>query len=189
MGAAIEDDADDPMALAAGGFVLAFLGADREVALASIARAAAVNPASATVASLGAHANHPDEAGAYAARALSLSPSHPLAFEAHLGLGLRAEIEERWDNAAACTARAVQVDPGFGSGYLLHAIALAWADAPSPPAPRPPRPRTRTRFSLTHVREFQIPPEKRRLTAAVSCTAAASARSRPSDFGSVITSK
>ncbi len=136
MGAAIEDDADDPMALAAGGFVLAFLGADREVALASIARAAAVNPASATVASLGAHANHPDEAGAYAARALSLSPSHPLAFEAHLGLGLRAEIEERWDNAAACTARAVQVDPGFGSGYLPHAIALAWPDAPSPPAPR-----------------------------------------------------
>jgi adenylate cyclase len=127
--AAIEQEADDPTALAVGGFVLAFLAADRDLGLASIARAAELNPASATIAFLGAQANaiscRPDAAGVYAARALALSPTHPLAFEAHLGLGLRAEIEERWDDAAACTARAVQVKPGFGSGHLLHAIALA----------------------------------------------------------------
>ncbi len=126
--AAIEQEADDPTALAVGGFVLAFL-ADRDVGLASIARAAELNPASATVAFLGAQANgiscRADAAGVYAARALTLSPAHPLAFEAHLGLGVRAEIEERWDDAAACTARAMQTKPGFGSGYLLHAIALA----------------------------------------------------------------
>ena len=127
--AAIADDNDDPIALAVGGFVLAFLAVDRDVALASIARAAEMNPASATVAYLGAQASaiscRPDAAGAYAARALSLSPSHPLAFEAHLGLSVRAELEERWDDAAICTARAIQVKPGFGSGHLLHAIALA----------------------------------------------------------------
>src|SRR5208282_5335569 len=81
------------------------------------------------IAFLGAQANaiscRPDAAGVYAARALTLSPAHPLAFEAHLGLGLCAEFEERWDDAAACPARAIQFKPGFGSGYLLHAIALA----------------------------------------------------------------
>lgn len=127
--AAIADETDDPISLAIGGFVLAFLAVDRDVALASIARATEINPACATVAYLGAQANaiscRADAAGAYAARALSLSPSHPLAFEAHLGLGVRAQIEERWEDAAACTARAIQVKPGFGSGYLIHAISLA----------------------------------------------------------------
>jgi adenylate cyclase len=126
---AIEEETEDPTALAVGGFVLAFLAVDRDIALAAIARAAELNPASATVAYLGAQANaiscRADAAGAYAARALSLSPCHPLAFEAHLALGVRAEIEERWDDAAACTARAIQVKPGFGSSHLVHAIALA----------------------------------------------------------------
>jgi adenylate cyclase len=162
--AAIGDENDDPMALAVGGFVLAFLAVDRDVALASIARAAEINPASATVAYLGAQANaiscRADEAGAYAARALSLSPSHPLAFEAHLGLGVRAEIEERWDDAAACTARAIQVKPGFGSGYILHAIALALggrADGAGPSVRRglELEPAFRSRM----FEEFQIPSE------------------------------
>jgi adenylate cyclase len=126
---AVEEETDDPTALAVGGFVLAFLAVDRDIALAAIGRAAELNPASATVAYLGAQANaiscRADAAGAYAARALSLSPCHPLAFEAHLGLGVRAEIEERWEDAAACTARAIQVKPGFGSSHLVHAIALA----------------------------------------------------------------
>jgi|SRR5579871_136459 len=128
---AIEQEAGDPTALAIGGFVLAFLAPERDVALAAIARAAELNPASATVAFLGAQGNaisgRFEAAGVYGARALTLSPSHPLAFEAHLGLHVRAEVEERFDDAAACTARAMQSKPGFGSGYLLHAIALACA--------------------------------------------------------------
>ncbi len=162
--AAIADESDDPIALAIGGFVLAFLAVDRDVALASIARAAEINPASATVAYLGAQANaiscRPDAAGAYAARALSLSPSHPLAFEAHLGLAVRAEIEERWEDAAACTARAIQVKPGFGSGYLLHAIALALGGRTNAAGSAIRRglelePGFRSRM----FEEFQIPPE------------------------------
>lgn len=127
--AAIEHASDDPTALALGGFVLALLGVDRDVALAAIARAAEINPASATVACLGAHANavsgRVGATGVYAARALDLSPSHPLAFLAHLGLGARATSEGRWDDGAACTARAIQLNPGFGTGYLLYAIGLA----------------------------------------------------------------
>jgi TolB-like protein len=162
--AAIADESDDPIALAVGGFVLAFLAVDRDVALASIARAAEINPASATVAYLGAQANaiscRADAAGAYAARALSLSPSHPLAFEAHLGLGVRAEIEERWDDAAACTARAIQVKPGFGSCYFVHAIALALggrADSAGSAIRRglELEPAFRSRM----FEEFQFPPE------------------------------
>ena len=126
--AAIEGNTDDPTALAVGGFVLAFLAVDRDIGLASIARAAELNPASAMVAYLGARRMRsrpgPTQPGSTRRGRSRLSPSHPLAFEAHLALGFCAEIDERWDDAAACTARAIQVKPGFGSGYLLHAIAL-----------------------------------------------------------------
>ena len=117
--AAIEHASDDPTALALGGFVLALLGVDKR----DIARFPRLhvrrrsNPASATVACLGAHANavsgRVGATGVYAARALDLSPSHPLAFLAHLGLGARATSEGRWDDGAACTARAIQLKSGL----------------------------------------------------------------------------
>ena len=133
--AAIADDSDDPMALAVGGFVLAFLAVDRDLALASIARAAEINPASATVAYLGAQANaiscRADAADAYAARALGLSPSHPLAFEAHLGLGVCAEIGERWDDAAACTCRA-RFRLSRVSALAISCTLLRWRSAGGP---------------------------------------------------------
>ena len=68
--AAIEQEMDHPTALAIGGFVPAFLAVDRDLGLAAIARAAIINPASATVAYLSAQANaiscRSDAAGAYA---------------------------------------------------------------------------------------------------------------------------
>ncbi len=95
-----------------------------------------------------------DAAGLYAARALSLSPSHPLAFEAHLGLGVLAEIEERWTmqppvrRADSGQARIwLRLSPARHCARARRARGRCWLRHPS-------RTRTGARLPLAHVRRI-----------------------------------
>ena len=80
---------------------------------------------------LGAQANalagHPEKATSFANRALRLSPFDPLAFQAHMALGEAALLEARYEDAAACFARAAQANANFSTAYFFQAIALALA--------------------------------------------------------------
>jgi tetratricopeptide (TPR) repeat protein len=94
-------------------------------------QATALNGASATVFYLASHAHaivgDAPRASAFADRAFRLSPFDPLAFEANLALGDLAISEARHDDAAACFARAVQINPNYSTGHFFRAIALVLA--------------------------------------------------------------
>ncbi len=126
--AAIAGGADDATALAVAGMVMGHLGRDYETALSAIGSALAVNPSCATAHYFGAYVNafcgNSAAATAHADRALRLSPLDPLAFAAHLALGLVAIHEGRYDAAASCFARAA---PGRTPFLLWQAVALALA--------------------------------------------------------------
>src|ERR1700733_675563 len=119
----------DATALAVAGFVTRFFYGEQESGLASIDRALKLNPACATALYLGAQAHglagDVVRAGAFASRALVLSPDDPLAFEAHMALGEAALAEERFDDAAACFGRVVHRSPYFSTGIFFQGLALA----------------------------------------------------------------
>jgi TolB-like protein/DNA-binding winged helix-turn-helix (wHTH) protein len=128
---AISSNTDDANALAIAGFVVALLSADHDVALGAIERALSLNPSCARAHYLGAmayaFADHVETAKVLAQRALHLSPFDSLAFEAHLALGHVAIIEERYNDAAICFAKAVQTNASLSAAYFLQAIAMALA--------------------------------------------------------------
>ena len=63
----------------------------------------------------------------YANRALRLSPFDPFSFNTYLALGLVGVRDRRYDDAAACLAKAVQTNPRFSTLYAFYAAALAMA--------------------------------------------------------------
>src|SRR5947207_908724 len=71
----------------------------------------------------------PENLGAYALylRALPLSPFDPLSYEGYVALGAVRLRLRRYDDAAACLAKAVQANPRFSVLYALQASALAMA--------------------------------------------------------------
>jgi len=133
--ATIASSTDDGMALAVAGFVMALLAkngsGDHEAALGAIDRGIALNASCATALYLGALANggggRPEKATSLAVRALRLSPFDPLAFEAHMALGVSALQEARYEDAAPHFGRAAQANAKFSTAYFFHAIALALA--------------------------------------------------------------
>ena len=129
--AAVTYGGDDATALAIAAISLLHLGHDFEAASGAIARALTVNGCSATALYFGAHihAYRGDAALAeeYAVRALRLSPYDALAFEGDYAPGLVRIREQRFDDAAANLARAVQANPRFSVLYVVHAAALALA--------------------------------------------------------------
>ena len=118
---------DDATALAVAGVVISMLDNDPETALSAVARALSLNPSCAAAHYWGAHVHafRGDHAAAtvHANRALRLSPFDPLAFEAHLDLGVAALGEARYDEAASHFAKAVQANPGFNQVGLTRLIA------------------------------------------------------------------
>jgi adenylate cyclase len=132
---AIASETDDGTALATAGFVMALLTKDHDQALPTIDRGLSMNPSSATILYLGAQANaltgKRRRAMSLADRALRLSPRDTFAFQAHMALGEGALEEERFDDAAACFARATQAKPVFSTAYVYQAIALAQAGRPA----------------------------------------------------------
>jgi len=128
---ALANDVDDATALAVGANVAGFLGKDARAALSAIERALSCNPSSAIAYYFGGAlytwSGDPVTGTTYAHRALRLSPFDPLAYEAHLALGIAALHEERYDEAAAWWANCVQANPDFGGFVMGQAAALALA--------------------------------------------------------------
>jgi|HubBroStandDraft_6_1064221.scaffolds.fasta_scaffold52937_1 TolB-like protein/Tfp pilus assembly protein PilF len=129
--ATITSGTDDATALAIAGFVIGYLGKDSKAALGAIERALSLNPSSATALYFGglihASSGNFDVGAAYANRALRLSPFDHMPMFAHTALAYVAVHEGRYDDAAACLAKAVQANPGLSFLYYLHAATLALA--------------------------------------------------------------
>jgi TolB-like protein/Tfp pilus assembly protein PilF len=122
---------DDATALAHAGLTMLHLASDFEAASGAITRALSLNDSCATALYWGAHlhALGGDIALAedYANRALRLSPFDSLSYEGHVALGaVRARLG-RYDEAAACFAKAIQANPRFSVLYALQAGLLALA--------------------------------------------------------------
>jgi adenylate cyclase len=128
---AIASDADDAAALAVAGWVITVLTKEHETALSVVERAISLNSSCAMAhyyaALVNAFADRPKAVALHAGRALRLSPFDPKAFEAHLALGMGAVSEQRYDHAAACFARASEINPNHSVIAFFHAIALALA--------------------------------------------------------------
>jgi adenylate cyclase len=128
---AIASDADDAAALAVAGWVIIVLTKEHETALSTVERAISLNASCAMAhyyaALVNAFADGPKAVAFHANRALRLSPFDPRAFEAHLALGMAAIGEGRYDDAAACFARASEINPNQSVMPFFHAIALALA--------------------------------------------------------------
>ena len=117
--AALVHGADDATALATASLVLLHLGHDFAAASGAIARALSLNSSNATGLYFGAlihgWSGDPAIAEDYAHRALRLSPFDPLSFHSHLALGNVRVREQRYDEAAAFFANAVQANPRFST--------------------------------------------------------------------------
>ncbi len=129
--AAVAHGGDEANALSVAALPLLQLGHDFEAASGAIARALAVNGSSAAALYFGAHIHaYSGEAALvedYAQRALRLGPFDVLAFEGHCALGLVRIREQRFVEAAALLAKAVQANPRFSVLWVEHAAALALA--------------------------------------------------------------
>jgi adenylate cyclase len=129
--AVIASRSDDATALAIAAFVITLLSKDHEAALGAVERALSLNASCATALYFGAliyaFAGDAAAASSKANRALRLSPFDPLAFMAHLALGLAASQEARYDEGASHFAKAVQANPRFSPLYFFHAGSLALA--------------------------------------------------------------
>jgi TolB-like protein/class 3 adenylate cyclase/tetratricopeptide (TPR) repeat protein len=128
---ALAHGSDDATALSFAALVILHLDHDFEAASNAIARALSLNGSCAFALYWGAHihafSGDPVIAEDYANRALRLSPFDPISKEAYLALGCVRLREQRYDDAAAFYAKAVQASPRFSSIYAWHAIALAVA--------------------------------------------------------------
>ncbi|URK87581.1 tetratricopeptide repeat protein [Rhizobium sp. RCAM05350] len=107
------------------------LGKDHEAGLTAVERALSLNASCATALYFGsvihAFAGHAAEARSNADRALRLSPFDPMAYGAHLALGVAYLLETRYDEAAPHFARAVQANPRFSTLYFFEAALLGLA--------------------------------------------------------------
>jgi adenylate cyclase len=128
---ALAHGSDDATALGIAALVILHLGYDFEAASNAIARALSLNGSCAAAFYWGAHihafSGDPVIAEDYANRALRLSPFDPISYEAYLALGCVRFREQRYDDAAAFYAKAVQANPRFSSLYAGQAMALAMA--------------------------------------------------------------
>jgi adenylate cyclase len=129
--AAIARGSDDATALSVASLTLLHLGHDFAAASGAIARALALNPSGAAAFYWGAHihgfSGDPATAEDYALRALRLSPFDPISYEAYIAQALVRLRQQRYDEAAAFSAKAVQANLRFSTLYAFHAAVLAQA--------------------------------------------------------------
>ncbi|HUE44842.1 MAG TPA: adenylate/guanylate cyclase domain-containing protein [Aestuariivirgaceae bacterium] len=123
-----QNDAD---ALGAGGYALAFLGAELHEGLRAIERAIGLNPNSAiALAHAGwvrSYLGQPREAIEALQRSIRLSPRDPLLFRAHAALAFSHLLLEEFDEAIAWGTRAIEANPNYTVAYRPLASALAHA--------------------------------------------------------------
>jgi adenylate cyclase len=126
---ALEAGRDDPVALALGGFGLAYLGGRPEEGLAHIERALALNPnflmawrfGGAAHSMLGEHA----KAIEYFERAMHLSPLDGDAYETYHGISLPYFFLRRYDQAVEWAERALRDRPRAAVALMVKVAALA----------------------------------------------------------------
>jgi TolB-like protein/class 3 adenylate cyclase len=129
---ALETGQDDPVALALGGYGIAYLGGKPEEGVAHIERALALNPnfqlawrfGGAAYAMLGEHG----KAIEYFERAMQLSPLADDTFEAYLGIALPCFFLGRYDQAVAWAERALRDRPRLARALTVKVAAVAMRD-------------------------------------------------------------
>jgi len=120
---AVETGRDDPVALALGGFGIAYLGGTPEEGVAYIERALALNPnflmawrfGGATYSMLGEHG----KAIEYFERAMQLSPLDDDAFESYHGISMPCFFLGRYDQAVEWAERALRDRPRSASALMM----------------------------------------------------------------------
>jgi adenylate cyclase len=126
---AVDLGGDDAVALAGGGYALAFVAHDLDRGAAFIEQALALNPnlAGAWYASgwVKAFSGEPDEAIKHLTHAIRLSPRDPLGFRALGGIAFANLLAGRYDEACSWAERSLQQRPN----YLAAARDLAAASA------------------------------------------------------------
>jgi TolB-like protein len=129
---AIARGADDPEALAMGGYGIAFLARETEAGLDAIDRSISLNSNSAIAHShagwVRCHLGRPREAIPCFERVMALSPLEVTLFRVHAGLALAHLLLEEFTDAVAWARRAIEGNPNFTPGYRILAAALAHLD-------------------------------------------------------------
>jgi tetratricopeptide (TPR) repeat protein len=127
--AAVEADRDDPVALAHSSRVLAYLGADYDLAINVAERAAFLNPNSAEVrGSVGMTTvvcGLVDDGIRHAKEAMKLSPLDPDTYLFCHSIALAHLFAERFDDAVSWCERAINENPNFITPYRVLAASLA----------------------------------------------------------------
>jgi TolB-like protein/class 3 adenylate cyclase len=128
---AIELGKDDAVALATGGFGLAFLGGELDAGLALTDRALALNPnfAAAWMGSgwIRAYVGDPDTAVRHLSHAMRLSPRDLNITQIYMAMSLAMRCAERYDEAALWATKVLQEHPRYVAAILNYAIATALA--------------------------------------------------------------
>jgi tetratricopeptide (TPR) repeat protein len=126
---AMATGADDAVALATAGFVIAAAGRDYETALAALDRSSALSNSSALALGFSSivHAWMGDDAIAveHANRAIRLSPFDPLIYMPYIGLAYAHFASDCFEEAATAARLASQSNPRFTVPHMLHAAATA----------------------------------------------------------------
>ena len=120
---------DDPTALWASGYCLAYLAGELEIGAAHIERALALNPNLAAAWSASGwvliYLGEPSNAIERFERAIRLSPLDPLAYFGSTGLCAAYIFAGRSDEAASWATKASHEQPNWASSVRLAAIAYA----------------------------------------------------------------
>jgi tetratricopeptide (TPR) repeat protein len=126
---------DDPVALALGGFGIAYLGGKPEEGAAHIERALALNPnfllawrfGGAAYSMLGEHG----KSNEYIERAMQLSPLDDDAFESYHAASVTCFFLNRYDQAVEWSERALRDRPRSAPALMVKVAALAMRGHPA----------------------------------------------------------
>src|SRR5262249_8600533 len=123
---------EDPTALWASGYCLAYLAGELETGATHIERALALNPnlAAAWSASgwVRTFLGEPADAIQRFERAMRLSPLDPFAYYAYVGMGAAHVFAGRYDEAASWAQKASHEQPNLAPAWRVAAIAYALSD-------------------------------------------------------------
>ena len=126
---AVELGNDDPVALALGGFGIAYLGGRQEDGLAYIERALTLNPNSLLALRFGGAVlwmtGRHEKSIQYYERSMQLSPRDRRAFEAYMGISYPFFFLGQYERAIYWSERALQEKPRYLPALLLRLGALA----------------------------------------------------------------
>jgi adenylate cyclase len=127
--AAIAKGADDPEALAMGGYAVAFLGGELEEGLSAIERSIDLNPNSAiSLAHAGwvrCYLGQADEAIRSFERSVRLSPREATLFRMQAGLAFGHLLRREFETSVMWGRRALEGNPNFTPTHRALACALA----------------------------------------------------------------